>query len=103
MASDEVARIRGGEIAIRPYRYGHGTYASDSCQYCVYKGLCRRESGSALIFREPGSATNRAGQTETDVETEAGVGRETCVSTKADVDKNTGDMAGNPGEEATDR
>ena len=61
VASDEVARIRGGEIAIHPYRYGSGAYAENSCRYCVYKGLCRRESGTSLVYREPGEAAKRYG------------------------------------------
>ena len=64
VAADEVARIRGGEIAIRPYRFGHGAYADNSCRYCVYKGLCRRETGTSLTYREPGNAAKPSGDAE---------------------------------------
>lgn len=60
LAADEVARIREGDIAIHPYRSGRSTSAFNSCRYCAYSGLCRRENGASIVYREPGGGSDGA-------------------------------------------
>ena len=61
VAADEVSRIRAGEIVIHPYRNGRSASAMNSCRYCEYGGLCRRENGASLTYREPGDAAGASG------------------------------------------
>ena len=60
LAADEVKSIRNGNIEIHPYRNGSGSNGIDSCRYCVYKGLCRRENGAAVVYREPAGVNGQA-------------------------------------------
>ena len=51
VVTDEVDRIRRGDVRIYPYLYGKGTSTKTGCDYCHYRGLCHNEPGAPVPYR----------------------------------------------------